>query len=654
MVRKKSSGRRAKSGDRRFVLNRRSKTISIHSPSGAGDREAIDGGALNVDDFLEALIEVEKMLTPTLIEDQVPVSDAIPFLADAMYIYLTGEMEIQNPQLRVSLIEFILVTWERGQFVPSESFPYTLSELQQEVAISSLDDVRASLEEALAHPEAISPEINRPSSYELLKEDMREIDQERDRFLRLGKQALRRKRFDLAEKHFRNAVELDTLDESEACYYLALTRLWQRDFGEAHYLFDVDHQDREGEAPLSWVLTEWCAICAASSPSAYLTSILDEMDEGEDPLQYKEELFSFDYGAYPDEAFHHLVAALFAYIRGSFEESLELLEECKAPERDLPTWVVPFWKSMANLALGLHADALKWLRHALTAEIPPLLLLPLRWHEHDPSDVFEQDMHPLFDNFGLWSQVIELNEREQKNRKERQERIQWWMEQGTIAYTEHRFTQAEEFFYLAFQERLFAKEDLGDLAIARFWYALVCLQGGEFGGLERVLLEDGKKDTVCQNIGVLPTLLGEWYRMCHYETQSAYLASLPHGLNLQGHFRELLAGVLEGPGGRLLRAVATCVDGHPGQSLKALLSIQTDNKIDPPWLATFWLGMAEIFTDHATQAQETFRLAVTQGMPEVLLLPTWWCRENALDTFAETLRPLLDTHHLPSPQEFWG
>ena len=68
MVRKKPSGSRAKLGDRHFVLNRRTKTISIHSPSGASDREAIDG-ALNVDGFLETLVEAEKMLTLTLIED---------------------------------------------------------------------------------------------------------------------------------------------------------------------------------------------------------------------------------------------------------------------------------------------------------------------------------------------------------------------------------------------------------------------------------------------------------------------------------------------------------------------------------------------------------------------------------------------------------
>jgi tetratricopeptide (TPR) repeat protein len=657
MAKKKTSSGHAQSGKRSFILNRRTKTLAIHAPSHASGREDAPG-TLDAEDFLEALVEGEKMLTPTLIEDQVPISAAVAFLADAMYISLTGEMEIQNPQLRTRLIEFVLVAWEQGHFIPSDAFPYTLSDLHQEIERLSQEDGGTFLEEAAVHPKAPSPEAEHLSPYERLKADMWEIDQERDRSIRLGKQALRRKRFDLAEKHFRHAVQADMLDESEACYDLALCRLWQRDFGEAHYLFDVDQQDREGEAPLSWFLTEWCAICAASSPSAYLASILGEMDEHEDPLEYKERLFAFDYGDSPEDVFHTLLAALFAYIRGSFEECLEQLLACETVEQEIPHWIIPFWRSMAAAALGLSADAHKWLQQALAEEIPPLLLLPLRWHEHSQPVFYKEHIRPLFEALDLWTQIAERNEREQADRKERQDRVQWWMEQGALAYREHRFLEAQEYFSLAFQARLGAKEDLGDLSIARFWYALVCLHTGDLDELEEVLMEETDKTSVRRERGVLPTLLGEWYRMCHYATHSAYLASFSHGQGAREHFRDLFAGnccpVSQTPEAQLLQAVITFVDGSFGPSLTMVLSSGISSKIDPPWLATFWLGMAQVTDSRATQAQETFHLAIAQGMPELLLLPIWWFQESVPDTFAATLQSVLAAYHLPSPQQFWN
>ncbi len=256
---------------------------------------------------------------------------------------------------------------------------------------------------------------------ERLKDDMKDIDRQRDRLLRQGIQAFNKKHFERAEHYLRQAVQLDMLDESEACYYPAITRLWQGDFVEASYLFDMDQQDREGEAPLSWLFAEWCTICAASSRPAYLTAVRDQIEDGEDPLSYRQAMFAFDYEECEDEAIQAVAAALFAYLHGDYEACLDHFEGFEPDGEEIPSWVVPFWSAMAMVALGQNADADSWLQQALAEGIPPLFLLPLCWFEHSHPAFYEQTVRPLFNELDLWPQVAARNEHEQMVQRERRQ-----------------------------------------------------------------------------------------------------------------------------------------------------------------------------------------------------------------------------------------
>jgi tetratricopeptide (TPR) repeat protein len=417
---------------RRFVVNRRTGRIAIRSRGGTPARGT---GALDHVELLEALIEVEELLSPAFAHDQVSPVDLIALLADAMYIRLTGELEAPSRELHIQLCNYILTAWSQGLFTPSAACPYTITEilaacgsqvpLREQEAQPDDETMRAALSAILeSHPPA---DEGQPSPYERLKHDMQDIDEARDELVRMGVRALRTKQYTLAEHYFRQAIEADMLDKSEACYYLALCRLWQLDFDEASYLFEVDSQDREGEAPLSWLLAAWCAMCVASSRASYLAGVREEMedqDEG-DPLTHLREMFDFDYEDYADASIQELASAVFAYLRGNYQACLELLDAFVPEFLEVPAWFAPFWSAMALAELQAYDEADTLLREALTYDIPPLLLLPLRWLEQSQPALYERSVAPTFTRFDLWEQVAARKERERILQDEHRYHLQW-------------------------------------------------------------------------------------------------------------------------------------------------------------------------------------------------------------------------------------
>jgi len=421
----------ARGTQRRFVVDRRTGLITILPKAGAAHREG--SGPADDSELLDALAEVEEMLSPVFAQDRVSPLDLIALLADAMYIRLTGELETPSRELRIKLCEFILTAWSQGLFTPSAACPYTIEEIlaasgsqvllkEQEEQLDG-EAIRAALSAALEAPPPADD--GQRSAYERLKHDMKDIDQMRDELVRRGVGALHNRQYERAEQYFRQAIQADMLDESEACYYLALCRLWQLDFDEASYLFEVDSQDREGEAPLSWLLSAWCAICASSSMAAYLALLSDEMDDDQDPLSHLQAMFDFDYEVYDDLSLQDLASAFFAYLRGEYHACLELLDAFVPDVLEIPTWFVPFWSAMARASLGNFDEADSMLRAARACDIPPLLLLPLRWFEQSQPEFFERSVSPAFTQYDLWKQVAARNEREQLVREERRKHLQW-------------------------------------------------------------------------------------------------------------------------------------------------------------------------------------------------------------------------------------
>jgi hypothetical protein len=419
-----------RSGRRRFVVDTHTGRLAIRSRGGTRQRGT---GTSDHTELLEALIDVEQMLSPAFAQDPVSPVDLVALLADAMYVRLTGELASPSRELRIQLCDYILTTWSQGLFTPSAACPYSIEEVLgafQALPIEQRADpddeaMRAALSAVLqSHPSA--DDGGKPP-YERLKDDMRDIDEARNELVRKGVRALRAKQYTRAEQYFRQAIESDMLDESEACYYLALCRLWQLDFDEACYLFEVDSQDREGEAPLSWLLAAWCAMCVASSRGSYLAVVREEMEDQDerDPVTDLRETFDFDYEDYADASIQELASALFAYLAGDYQACLELLDACEPEFLEVPPWFAPFWSAMALAELQAYDEADTLLREALARDIPPLLLLPLRWLEQGQPELYERSVAPIFARFDLWKQVEAREERERIQHEEHRYHLQW-------------------------------------------------------------------------------------------------------------------------------------------------------------------------------------------------------------------------------------
>jgi len=421
----------ARTTRRRFVKDRHTGLITIVPRTGTTHRKT---GAADDQELLDALVEAEEMLAPVFAERRVAPVDCIPLLADAMYIRLTGEVEIPSSDLRGLLCEYILTVWSQGSFTPGAAFPFTLEEIisvvqgPHEKQEAPLDDVqiRDALSAALGSP--LSVEDGQPSPYERLKYDMRDIDQARDALIERGLRAFEQRQYAQAAQFFYQAGQADMLDESETWYYLAMTKLRLLDFDDASYLFEVDAQDREGEAPLSWLLSEWCAVSAVSSHAEYLAWVRDDMHTRGDPIAYKQELFAFDYEEFEDDALQAVASAFFAYLRGEYERCLDLLDGFEPEDLEIPDWFAPFWSAMARASRGEYDEANVLLRDAFVFDIPRLLLLPLRWFEQSQPDFFERFVTPLFTECDLWKQVAARKEREQIMRQEWQGRAKWWVD----------------------------------------------------------------------------------------------------------------------------------------------------------------------------------------------------------------------------------
>lgn len=388
---------------RRFVKNRATGKIAVQSTSSyrAPLSEIGPGAAFDAAGLLDALIEVEEMLSPAFAQDRVPPELTIAFLADAMYALLTGESEIPTRKLRVTLCEFILTAWSSGRFTPSPAFPYSFEQVFNDVEVP-LEKEHDGLDDAqIAAAHALAASLTRKE--QLVASRTIEIDRVQDALYFRGLRALRRKQYERAEENLRQAVRLDLRDESEACYYLALTRVRQRDLAEGSQLFVQDYGDRR--APLSWLFSEWCSLCASSSRAAYLAAVARDMEEEGDPLVYKEEEFDLDYGDEEDDAFQGLAAAIFAYLHGDYQLCLIMLEDFEAAELDIADWTASFWNAMALAALGQYEAAAGWLRQAIVEDIPPPFLLPLRWYERSHPLFYQRTVGPLFTEHDLWPLV---------------------------------------------------------------------------------------------------------------------------------------------------------------------------------------------------------------------------------------------------------
>ena len=114
---------------RYFVQATRTGRISIRSTPHLPVRTEETVRSFDLDELLVALLDVEVLLAPAFVQEHVPPALCIAFLADDIYGHLTGEEEIQSPELRATLAQFVLTAWSSGTWTPRPAFPYTLDQV---------------------------------------------------------------------------------------------------------------------------------------------------------------------------------------------------------------------------------------------------------------------------------------------------------------------------------------------------------------------------------------------------------------------------------------------------------------------------------------------------------------------------------------------
>ncbi len=87
------------------------------------------------------------------------------------------------------------------------------------------------------------------------------------------------------------------------------------------------------------------------------------------------------------------------WLRRNFEEALQVLEQAiqMAPE----DWDAYFWKGMICASMGQDEEAIAAIEQSLQLELPPILLTPLRWFEHDRPDFYQKYVVPLMARYDL-------------------------------------------------------------------------------------------------------------------------------------------------------------------------------------------------------------------------------------------------------------
>ena len=81
------------------------------------------------------------------------------------------------------------------------------------------------------------------------------------------------------------------------------------------------------------------------------------------------------------------------------QEAMAELEQ--AMQRAPDEWDPYFWKGMVCASLGREVESMAAVEKALEVELPPVLLIPLRWFEEDKSDFYHKYVMPLMARYNL-------------------------------------------------------------------------------------------------------------------------------------------------------------------------------------------------------------------------------------------------------------
>ena len=110
----------------------------------------------------------------------------------------------------------------------------------------------------------------------------------------------------------------------------------------------------------------------------------------------------------PQHATVHIYRGVAQWRRGHLEEALAELEQVLSSDPEqwdpyLDKQFDPyFWKGMICASLRRDEEAIAAIEKSLELELPPILLTPLRWFEHDRPDFYQKYVVPLMARYDLW------------------------------------------------------------------------------------------------------------------------------------------------------------------------------------------------------------------------------------------------------------
>lgn len=96
----------------------------------------------------------------------------------------------------------------------------------------------------------------------------------------------------------------------------------------------------------------------------------------------------------------HICQGILLWLRGQPNEALREINEGIETNPEAATGY--FWKGMIDASLGQDAQAIAALERALEENLPPVLLLPLRWLGNDHKDFYQQYALPLLVKYDVY------------------------------------------------------------------------------------------------------------------------------------------------------------------------------------------------------------------------------------------------------------
>jgi tetratricopeptide (TPR) repeat protein len=177
---------------------------------------------------------------------------------------------------------------------------------------------------------------------------------------------------------YNHALELAP-KEADVYFQRGLTYLWLKDLQQAQADFTRSYELKQTNIYYT-LMTEWTGLCQEAVDQSVSERL--EAIAAVKPQSYSA----------------HVCQGIALLLRRHFREALAELEQALLQKRN-DDWEAHFWKGMTYAFLEQDEEAITAVEKALTLELPPILLTPLRWFEQERRDFYVRYLVPLLTKY---------------------------------------------------------------------------------------------------------------------------------------------------------------------------------------------------------------------------------------------------------------